>query len=148
MSEQYADNTIYLNKLTKKALLIIPKDSYIGLDYKLRLSDCTSLWTQWLDAHKGSHYYDIYKAMSHRDFLAWMRAGMCSYFDTQPFTKITDMSLLEEGDCLVYSFNSLIDSHVGIYIADDKILHHLPKKYSSLDYVDKSKILGAYRYVN
>ena len=148
VSYQYQENTIYLNKLNKTAYLIIPKDSYIGLDYRLRLNDCTSLWTKWLDAHKGSHYYDIYKAMSQREFLKWMKAGMCSYFDTQPFIKITDYNTLVEGDCLVYSFNDIIDSHVGIYIEDDKILHHLPRKFSSLDYLDRSKLIGAYRYAN
>jgi hypothetical protein len=145
VSTTYQENSIYLNKLTRQAMLVIEKGSYIGRSYKLRLSDCTSLWTTWLDSNKGSNYYNVYKTMGNRDFMVWFRAGMCSYFETQPFVKINTDSL-QEGDCLVYSFNDIIDSHVGIYIADDKILHHLPNKFSSLDFVDRSKIKGAYRY--
>lgn len=147
VSETYQNNTIYLNRQANKATLIADMSIYVGRPYKLRISDCTSLWTQWLDKHKGTSYYQIYKTMPHRDFLAWMKAGMCSYFETQPFTKINVNELIE-GDCLVYSFNNLIDSHVGIYIDSDKILHHLPRKMSSLDILDRSKILGAYRYAN
>jgi len=147
VSETYQNNTIYLNKQSKKATLIVEMSKYIGRPYKLRVSDCTSLWTQWLDANKGSSYYQIYKAMPHREFMAWMKAGMCSYFESQPFTKVTSDNLVE-GDCLVYSFNDMIDSHVGIYINENKILHHLPRKMSSLDILDRSKILGAYRYAN
>ena len=146
VSDQYLENTIYLNKLTKTAALITPQYSYVGNFYQLRLNDCTSLWTRWLDEHKSSHYYDIYKSMSHRDFHAWMKAGMCSYFETQPFEKITDYNLLQEGDCLVYSYDGVVNSHVGIYLPQDRILHHLARKYSCIDNLDKSKILGAYRY--
>lgn len=145
VSTAYQENTIYLNKLTKEAMLIIAKDSYIGRTYKLRLSDCTSLWTTWLDNHFGSNYYYIYKTISNKDFMLWLKQGMCSYFESQPFIKV-DVNDLIEGDCLVYSFNNIIDSHVGIYISSDKILHHLPKKFSSLDILDRSKIIGAYRY--
>jgi hypothetical protein len=147
VSESYQEDSIYLNKLTKQVLLIPSKNHYIGRMYRLRLSDCTSLWTMWLDANKGTDYYHIYKTISHRDFMNWMRMGMCHYFEDQKFEKVS-VDSLEEGDCLVYSFNDLIDSHVGIYIANDKILHHLPKKFSSLDQLDRTKIIGAYRYAN
>jgi hypothetical protein len=148
VSEEFKENTIYLNKLTKTVSLIIPKDSYTGRTYRLRNSDCTTLWCRWLDTHKGSNYREIYKNISNKQFVGWMKAGMCPYFDAQPFQKITDYTLLQESDCLVYSFNNLIDTHVGVYIPEDKILHHLPRKFSSLDILDRSKILGAYRYAN
>lgn len=148
VSYQYAENSIYINKLTKTVGLVIPAGSYIGRDYQLRLNDCTSLWTEWLDKRKGTNYYQIYETLSNRDFATWMRVGMCSYFESQPFTKITDYDTLQEGDCLVYDYAGIgnVSSHVGIYIADNKILHHIARKYSSLDVLDKSKILGAYRY--
>lgn len=147
VSYNYEINTIYINKLNKTAVVIPDKSSYIGKEYALRFNDCTTLWTQWLDSHKGSNYAEIYKKMGHREYYHWMKSGLCAYFETQPFIKV-DVNELEEGDCLVYSYNNSIDSHVGVYIANDKILQHRPKKYSSLDALDKSKILGAYRYGN
>lgn len=145
VSETFQDNCIYINQLQKFAVLITAPNSYIGLPYKLRTYDCTTLWTKWLDSHKGSDYVNVYKRMPHREYYAWLKQGMCAWFDTQPFTKV-DPQLLQESDCLVYSYNGTVDSHTGVYIEDNKILHHLPKKLSCIDTLDRSKILGAYRY--
>jgi hypothetical protein len=146
VSTVYSKNSIYLNTMTKSVVLIPETGSYIGQPYKLRTSDCTTLWTRWLDAEFGTEYADVYKNLSHRDFLAWLKGGMCLYFESQPFKRISDGNL-QKGDCLVYSFNNRIDSHVAIYLGNERILHHLPKKLSSEDTLDRSKIIGAYRYV-
>jgi hypothetical protein len=61
------------------------------------------------------------------------------------FKEVTD---LQEGDCLVYECYPNIKNHVGIYINSQKILHHIPQKLSSLDTLDNSLIIGAYRYGN
>ena len=61
------------------------------------------------------------------------------------FQKVSDY---QEGDCLVYKYREAVISHAGVYLSNNKILHHLPDKLSCIDAVDSSKILGGYRYAN
>ena len=145
VSETFGTSTIYLNKLTKTCNLIPPSNSYIGRPYKLKYTDCITLVASWLDKNRGSTFGNIYNTISRKQWLRYYEVGMKYWYIDNGFKEVTS---LEEGDCLVYKYLPNITNHVGIYIPDNKILHHIPQKLSSLDTIDSSLIIGNYRYAN
>jgi hypothetical protein len=144
VSETYRPFSIYLNKQTKQAMIIAPESSYLGRSYGLKKRDCITLFAQWLDEHFNSSFGNIYQKLSHRDFMKYYKGGMSLWYEDNNFQKIE--SSLIEGDCIVYAYRPAVISHVGIYLNESKILHHLPEKLSCIDQLDTSKILGVYRY--
>jgi uncharacterized protein YycO len=146
VSFNFAQYSIYLNKLTRTWNLIAPEKSYIGRSYTLKKSDCISLCAEWLDDHKNTKFFNGYSNMTNRDFLMYYKSGMRLWYEDHGFTEVNIPII---GDCLVYtdSVNETMPlNHVGVYVAQDKILHHLPYRYSSIDKIDYSKIIGCYRY--
>lgn len=145
VSTTYAENTLYLNKLNKSAILIPAKETYVGRLYKLRYSDCITLWAEWVDDHLNTNYSLKYKQLGKREFVEWTKAGPGSLLQADNYFKV-DVDNLLFGDTLVYSYDGVATNHIGIYLGDNKILHHVPNKLSSLDNLDTGRILGAYRY--
>lgn len=143
VSEIYQPFSVYLNKQTKQAMIVAPESSYLGRAYKMGNRDCITLVAQWLDEHYGSSFGNIYRTTSHIDFMKYYKGGMSLWYEDNLFEKVTTYV---EGDCLVYAYKPAVISHVGIYLNDGKILHHLPGKLSCVDVLDESKIIGAYRY--
>lgn len=145
VSETFAYNTIYLNKIQKTVQTITEPGSYIARPYKLKYNDCITLFAEWLDKNRGSSFGNIYQKLSRKDWLHYYEVGMKHWYLDNGFQEVTD---LLEGDCLVYECYPNIQNHVGIYLSVGKILHHIPQKLSSLDTIDSSLIIGAYRYGN
>lgn len=143
VSQTLSNFTIYLNKLDRTASIVVPKNAYIGRSYKLRRSDCITLFAEWLDDHYSSSFGNIYKKVSNKEFYRYYNAGMELWFEDNSFTKV---SALEVGDCIVYEYTPNVPSHVGIYVGEDKFLHHMPNKLSCIDTIDYNKITGIYRY--
>ena len=107
---------------------------------------CISLVAEWLDDHNGTDFLSGYYNMSNRDFLRYYKSGMRLWYEDHGFKEVNNLQI---GDCLVYgdSVTNLIpNNHIGIYVSKDKILHHLPGRFSSIDTIDYSKIIGCYRY--
>lgn len=145
VSETFAINTIYLNRLNKTCNLITNKDSYIGRPYKLRVSDCINLVTSWLDNNLNTNYNKVYDNTSRKDLLKYLNEGMDGWFEINGFTKVTTDSI-KIHDCIIYNWGGhAVSSHIGVYVGDNKILHHIPNKLSCIDTIDNNKILGAYR---
>lgn len=145
VSETFGINTIYLNKLTRMCALIPAIDSYIGRPYKLKYTDCITLVASWLDKNRGSNFDNIYNLISRKQWFHYYKVGMKHWYIDNGFKEVTE---LQEGDCLVYELYPGVNNHVGIYMSVGKILHHIPQKLSSLDVIDPSLIIGAYRYGN
>lgn len=145
VSETFGTNTIYVNKLTRTCNLIPAPNSYTGRPYKLKYTDCITLVASWLDKNRGSSFGNVYSSISRKQWFHYYEVGMKHYYLDNGFKEV---SSLEEGDCIVYEYATNIHNHVGIYIKDNKILHHIPQKLSSLDNIDSSLILGIYRYGN
>lgn len=143
VSETFGNFVIYLNKLNKTANIIVPQKAYVGRSYRLRYTDCITLFAEWLDDHYGSGFGNIYTKLSNKEFYRYYTAGMGLWYEDNGFTKVTSP---ETGDSIVYEHAPNVISHVGIYVGDDKILHHMPKKLSCIDSLDYSKIIGIYRY--
>jgi hypothetical protein len=145
VSEVFGYNTIYLNKIQKTCELIPDPKLYIGIPYVLRRTDCITLVTTWLDTYRQGNFGDVYSKISRKDWMHYYKNGMKYWFLDNGFKEVAE---LKEGDCLVYEHLPKVISHIGVYIEPNKILHHIPSKLSCLDTLNKSLIIGAYRYGN
>jgi len=148
VTTEFKQYSIYVNKQTKKVAPIAPEKSYLARKYVLKRSDCITLFTEWLDDHYGSTYGNIYTKISNKEFLKYYKSGMRLWYEDNGFKEVAYPRL---GDCLVYSdsINEVIpNNHVGICVGDNKILHHLPQRYSSIDTIISDKVIGCYRYGN
>lgn len=143
VSETYSNYVIYLNKQNKTYNLIAPLKSYIGRPYVLRKLDCVTLMFEWLGDENNKDLSSIYTKTSRKDFFKYYKEGMSLWYEDNGFLKV-DTPI--RGDCIVYEYKPKAVSHVGIYLGEDKFLHHLPYKLSCIDTLDRSKIIGVYRY--
>jgi hypothetical protein len=145
-SFNFAQYSIYLNKQTKTWAPIAPEKSYLARNYILKKSDCITLFTEWLDDHIGTTFGNIYNTISNREFIRYYKSGMRLWYEDNGFKEVNTP---EPSDCLVYgdSINTIIPTnHVGVCVSYNKILHHLPGRFSSIDTIEHSKIIGCYRY--
>lgn len=145
-SFDFAQYSIYLNKQTKTWIPIAPAKSYLARHYALKRSDCISLVAEWLDDHNSTDFLSGYYNMRNRDFLRYYKLGMRLWYEDHGFKEVDSLQI---GDCLVYGdsvTDTIPNNHVGIYVDNNKILHHLPGRFSSIDNINYSKIIGCYRY--
>lgn len=145
VSDIFQDNVIYLNPLTQQCFIVSDKESYVGHEYELGKNDCISLVSRWLDDHHGSNYAKYYRELPRRQLIDYMAKGMPKWFQDAGFDLI-ELEQLEYGDCLVYANVEGLVIHIGIYLGGHKILHQLPDKLSSIDDLDRTKIVAIYRY--
>lgn len=142
VSKTYQPYSIYLNAHQETFTVIAPEKSYIGRKYRLRISDCITLFAEWLDDNTGSAFGNIYQNLTNKEFYKYYCSGMCYWYLDNGFT---EKQVYEHGDVLVYAHAKGIISHVGICIDGDKILHHIPNKYSCLDLIVPEKVIGVFK---
>lgn len=142
VTKEFKDYSIYLNPITKTWNIIVPVKSYLARKFALRKSDCLTLNFEWLDDHYGTNYSAVYKNTSHRDFHRIFTEGLEGWYAANGFTKV---STPQTGDTLIYAWQPLFVSHVATYLGNNKILHHVPAKLSSIDDYDPQKVLAIYR---
>ena len=146
VTDNFAEsNAIYLNHITKTVNLIIPRKNYIGRTYILRRSDCISLVAEWLSNNSDIDFNKIYSKITNKTFMKYYKEGINYWFEENNFIEVTSP---EVGDCLVYEFRPEVISHAGVFLENNKILHHIPYLLSSIDRVDMTKVIGVYRYAN
>jgi hypothetical protein len=138
-----ANYSVYLDSTNKTVQPIVPREQPRGQVYKLRTRDCVVTVAQWLDNRYGTKLLDVYKSASNTKFYRYYTGDFGDWFKDNGFVLVTDDSQ-NTGDVLFYgNYN-----HIGIRLEDNKILHHLPHKYSSIDVIDDSLIRKVYRYGN
>jgi len=147
VSTTLAYNTIYLNKFNKTAELVTHPNSWIGRTYKFRKSDCVTLAADYYDSIHNTDLSRWYKNFSHEKWFEYYKIGMSKWFTDHNFIEVPKENL-KDYDFIVYSYNDRAYSHIAIYLGNDKILHHLPQSLSCYDNLDRTKILGVYRYGN
>jgi hypothetical protein len=140
-----ASNIIYVNKLNRTVELVIPKELYIGRSYHLRKSDCISLIAEWLTNNTQTDFNKIYSKISNKVFMEYYKNGIDTWFEQNGFYQVPTPIV---GDCIVYAYKPAVISHAGIYLENNKILHHIPYLLSSIDDIEAEKILKVYRYGN
>lgn len=134
--DQYS---LYVDRLSETAVPVIPKSDYRGRVYKLRRSDCVTLAAEWLERNTEIKAAEFVKKISRTQYITLHDSGYLHLLSTLGFSAVDATPV--HGDIIVYEKQI----HIGICIDGDKILHHLPGKYSSIDRFDQSKILGVYR---
>jgi hypothetical protein len=138
-----ANYSVYLDSTNKTVQPIVPREELRGQVYKLRTRDCVVTVAQWLDNKYNTKLLDVYRSASNSKFYRYYSGDFGDWFKDNGFTLVEDNSQ-NIGDVLFYgNYN-----HIGIRLENNKILHHLPHKYSSVDTIDESLIRKVYRYVN
>lgn len=146
VSDNFAySNIIYVNHSNKTVSLVIAREEYVGRSYSLRKRDCISLIAEWLTNNTDKDFNKVYSKISNKDFMEYYKKGIDIWFEENGFTQVTDPI---QGDCVVYAYKPAVISHAGIYINQNKLLHHIPYTLSSIDSIDYSKVLKVYRYGN
>ena len=140
VSTDFKPNTIYLNKYNKTAAIIVAEKEYIGRPYILKKSDCIKLVNEWLDDKLNTDYVKRYKETDNKQFKKYYAEGVKYAYLDNGFTEVVDQSM-NVGDVLLYTSNL----HVAVYVGNNRILHHLPRKLSCYDTLDSTSILGVYR---
>ena len=143
VTETFSNPGIYINKLNKTVSLISPLNSYIGRKYALRQVDCVTVCFTWHDNNKNTNLLSIYKNTSAKVFHKYYLEGIGPWLLQVGFTEVEDMIV---GDILIYDISPNTRAHIAVYLGNNKILHHLPKKLSGIDNIDMSKVTGVYRY--
>lgn len=144
-SRSFAKGSIYVTDVN---VSIIPIN-YLGYAYKLRQTDCVSLVTSWLKDNLGFDFMEYYKKLDEKKFLYYYKNGMVLYFQDHPeqFKQVHNLGDMDVGDVVVYAYDGKKVSHIGVYLGNNKILHHMPKKLSNIDEIDITKVLGVFKVI-
>lgn len=145
VTETFTNYSIYLSKIEHKASLIIPDLAYVGKTYKTRSTDCISICCKWHDNQYGTNLQKVYKDTTHEKFKKYFKQGMSLWFEDHGFLKTNTIKI---GSFIVYQYapNLPANSHIAICIEPNKILQHIPWKYSSIDTIENEKVFAIYDY--
>lgn len=143
ISKNLVNYSLNLDHFSKVATLIVPKSDYRGKYYRLKRQDCVSLVCNFLDNNYSTNYTTYYKKLSNAKFLELYLNDLSLWFNNSKFIKVEEPQV---NDIIFYKADGN-KNHIGIYLSNNKILHHLPSRLSCIDNVDYSLIGGIYRYV-
>lgn len=148
VSQTPGKNRIILSNFAKTASLAADPDLWIGRVWALKKSDCASLAAEYQDKQFNADYMATIKGYSLKKWGEYFHRGMVAWLEDfgMPKVALEDRQL---HDVVVYDYDGDHNMHVGTYLGDNKLLHHLPNKLSSIDVVDfteTDKFLGVYRH--
>ena len=138
ISDNPMQYSAYVNERSSTITAIIPKTDYRGRIYSLKEADCVTLAAEWYDTNKGTNILKFIDSLSIEEYRMLWGNSFVEYLLTLGFTKRE--GLPQKGDVVYYER----PNHIGIYLGDGKILHHLPRKLSCIDELDYSKLGDVY----
>mgnify|MGYP001243457530 CR=1 FL=1 len=143
-------NRIVLAKMQRVAMLSADPALWIGRNWKLKTSDCAALCAEYIDAMHGSNYTGLMKGYSLKKWGEYFHRGMVAWLEDfgMPQVALEDR---QPNDVVVYDYDGDHNMHIGIFLGEGKLLHHLPNKLSSIDVVDfteTDKFLGVFRHAD
>lgn len=135
-------NVLMVDKWRGLVTPVVPRTEWRGRVFQYRNSDCVRLYAEWSDATRGTALVQaVIKSMSRREYV---ERSQMSLMDSIPAFGFTQVDEPQYGDLLLVGGTN----HVAVYLGNERILHHPEHKYSSIDVLDRSAILGVYRYGN
>jgi hypothetical protein len=148
VSKEFKDYVVYVNSLSLSVSIIAPRSSYLAREYKTRRSDCVALLVDWYKDNKDLDWTNDYKRTSLSQYMDYYINGVGPLFDKYGFTPLEDKTDLQISDWLVYALEDNWTSHIAMYYGNNKILQHIPNKLSSIDTLDPTRVVRAYRHAN
>lgn len=140
--------TIYLDK-NRKTWSVLADNPFVGKEYFLQTQNCAILTAKYLDYAKddGVNYEKMMKSIPLKKLIYYFRNAVNPLLEELGFVSIP-VSEIQVNDIVVWQFNDLSTSHMGVYLGDNKLIHHIPSMISCIDTIDlnSSKVLGVYRY--
>lgn len=150
----FQDNSIYLNTLNKSVVLIVSKNLFIGRIYSRRSiesdnipkANCIKLFTDYMDYVYNTDFFSkSYKELTSRQYYEIAKAGINDYLISKGFFEVS-IEDRATNDVVFYSYDNETQIHLGVLVEQNKLLHHLPDKLSSIDKLDINKVIRILRY--
>jgi hypothetical protein len=139
---------IYLDK-NRNTWSVLADNPFVGKEYILQTQNCAILTAKYLDYAKddGVNYEKMMKSIPLKKLIYYFRNAVNPLLEELGFQSIP-VSEIQVHDIIVWQFNDFATSHMGVYLGDNKLIHHIPSMISCIDTIDlnSSKVLGVYRY--
>lgn len=131
-------------------ITVISNNPFIGLPYDMRYQNCVGLVASYLNTVQGSvDYIKLVKSIPIKKIIYYFNNPISPFLEELGFSLIA-LEDIKPNDIIVWQYNGLATSHIGAYLGENKLLHHIPNKLSCIDTIDlnSNKVLGIFRYVS
>jgi hypothetical protein len=125
--------TVYVDHFKKSAQVLPFKNDYRGLEWNLYTNNCAICCAKWHDDKYGTYLEKEFRGLTSDQKKHVMTNGYLDIFSNYGFSEISEISV---GAILIYEHIN----HLAIVIDNNTILHHLARKFSSIDQLDVSKV--------